>query len=117
MLLTPLLLYALLGLVIGSFLNVCIYRIPIGKSVVSPRSACPHCGTAIPFYDNIPVLSFLLLRGRCRVCSVPISPQYPCVELLTGAAFLVCALRWHFAPPTFVNSLFLAVIIVLIFKA
>ncbi len=115
MLLTPLLLYALLGLVIGSFLNVCIYRIPIGKSVVSPRSACPHCGTAIPFYDNIPVLSFLLLRGRCRVCSVPISPQYPCVELLTGAAFLVCALRWHFAPPTFVNSLFLAVIIVLIF--
>jgi leader peptidase (prepilin peptidase)/N-methyltransferase len=107
--------YAALGLIIGSFLNVCIYRIPIGKSVVHPRSGCPHCDTPIPFYDNIPVLSYLILRGRCRACRAVISLQYPFVELLSGAAFLACALRWHFTPPTYVNSLFLAITLVLIF--
>jgi leader peptidase (prepilin peptidase)/N-methyltransferase len=107
--------YTLLGLVIGSFLNVCIYRIPIGKSVVSPRSSCTQCGAQIFFYDNIPVLSYLLLHGKCRFCSTGISFRYPFVELLTCAAFLICALKWNFSPPTFVNSLFLSITIVLIF--
>lgn len=107
--------YAALGLIIGSFLNVCIYRIPLGKSVVRPRSGCPHCGSQIPFYDNVPVLSYILLRGKCRFCHAAISIQYPFVELMTGAFFLVCAVRWQFTPPTYVNSLFLALIIILIF--
>ena len=107
--------YTLLGLVIGSFLNVCIYRIPLGKSVVAPRSSCTQCGVQIPFYDNIPVLSYLLLRGKCRFCGAAISLQYPMVELLTGATFLVCALSWNFSSPTYVNSLFLSITIVLIF--
>lgn len=79
-----------LGLVFGSFLNVCIYRLPLGKSVVAPRSACPHCGKMIAPYDNIPVLSWLILRGRCRQCKEPISPRYLAVEMLTGLLFLGC---------------------------
>jgi leader peptidase (prepilin peptidase)/N-methyltransferase len=107
--------YALFGLVIGSFLNVCIYRIPLGKSIVFPRSGCPHCGMPIRFYDNVPVLSFVLLRGKCRSCKKPISLQYPIVELLSGLAFYGCARVWQFAPPTYVNSLFLSVVLVLVF--
>ncbi|HEY7826298.1 MAG TPA: prepilin peptidase, partial [Candidatus Acidoferrales bacterium] len=81
----------LFGLVIGSFLNVCIVRIPMGKSIVLPASACPKCGAAIRAYDNIPVLSYvLLLRGKCRGCKAPISWMYPLVELLTGLLFLGC---------------------------
>jgi leader peptidase (prepilin peptidase)/N-methyltransferase len=83
-----------LGLLFGSFLNVCIYRIPRGLSVVHPGSACPKCGKAIQFYDNVPVLSWLLLRGKCRNCSTSITPRYLIVELLTGCVFLVC--YWHF---------------------
>lgn len=79
-----------LGLMFGSFLNVCIYRIPRGLSIVRPRSACPQCENAIPFYDNIPVLSWLLLRGRCRNCSTRITARYLMVELLTGCVFLLC---------------------------
>jgi leader peptidase (prepilin peptidase) / N-methyltransferase len=109
------LVYALFGLIIGSFLNVCIYRIPLGKSIVYPGSGCPHCGTAIRFYDNIPVLSFLMLRGKCRSCGKPISVQYPFVELMSGLAFYCCWKEWGLTPPTFVNSLFLSIIIVLIF--
>jgi leader peptidase (prepilin peptidase)/N-methyltransferase len=78
------------GLIFGSFLNVCIYRIPRGLSVVRPASACPSCGNAIPFYDNIPVLSWFLLRGRCRNCSTRITARYLIVELLTGCVFLLC---------------------------
>jgi len=107
--------YALFGLVIGSFLNVCIYRIPIGKSVVTPGSACPHCGTSIRPFDNIPVLSYLILLGRCRNCKASISIQYPIVELMTGAAFFACAWKWDFASPTFVNTLLLSIVIVLVF--
>ena len=110
-----LVIYAVFGLVIGSFLNVCIYRIPLGKSIVFPGSACPHCGNAIRSYDNIPVLSYLLLRGRCRICGNAISVQYPLVELLTGAAFFACAWEWNFTAPAFVNSLLLSVLIVLVF--
>jgi len=79
-----------LGLVFGSFLNVCIYRLPLGKSVVAPRSACPKCGNMIPLYDNVPVLSWVILRGRCRQCQAPISPRYLAVEILTGLLFLGC---------------------------
>ncbi len=77
----------LLGLIIGSFLNVVIVRVPEGRSVVRPRSACPHCGTPIAERDNIPVLSWLLLHGRARCCGGPISARYPLVEAATGAAF------------------------------
>jgi leader peptidase (prepilin peptidase)/N-methyltransferase len=81
--------FFLFGLVFGSFLNVCIYRMPREISVVSPRSACPACEAPIAAYDNIPVLSWLILRGRCRSCQAPISPRYAAVELLTGALFAV----------------------------
>jgi leader peptidase (prepilin peptidase) / N-methyltransferase len=79
-----------LGLCFGSFLNVCIYRLPLGLSVVTPRSACPRCQHRIAFYDNIPVLSWLILRGRCRDCKTRISPRYLFVELLTAGLFLGC---------------------------
>ncbi|HLJ87464.1 MAG TPA: prepilin peptidase [Candidatus Angelobacter sp.] len=88
----PIVAFFLFGLVFGSFLNVCIYRMPRGLSVVHPRSACPACGRPIAGYDNIPVVSWLLLRGRCRHCSAPISPRYAGVELLTGFFF---AFAWH----------------------
>jgi leader peptidase (prepilin peptidase)/N-methyltransferase len=84
-----------LGLAFGSFLNVCIYRLPLDLSVVSPGSACPHCKHAVRFYDNVPVLSWLILRGRCRDCKAPISPRYLVIELLTALLFLGC--YWHFA--------------------
>jgi len=79
-----------LGLAFGSFLNVCIYRMPRGISVIHPRSTCPNCKTQIPFYDNVPVVSWLVLRGRCRHCHTPISARYVTVELLTGSMFLLC---------------------------
>jgi leader peptidase (prepilin peptidase) / N-methyltransferase len=79
-----------LGLCFGSFLNVCIYRLPLGKSVVTPRSACPHCGDMIPLYHNLPVLSWLILRGKCLACKQPISPRYLAIEVLTGLLFLNC---------------------------
>jgi leader peptidase (prepilin peptidase)/N-methyltransferase len=81
----------LAGLLIGSFLNVCVVRLPRDLSVVQPRSFCPHCEKTIAWYDNIPVASFLLLRGRCRHCGASIPVRYPAVELATGLAFAVCA--------------------------
>jgi leader peptidase (prepilin peptidase) / N-methyltransferase len=84
----PYALAAILGLVFGSFLNVCITRLPAGESIVRPRSHCPRCGHPIRWYDNVPVLSYALLRGRCRDCGVRISVLYPLVEILT-AGFLV----------------------------
>lgn len=77
-----------LGLAFGSFLNVCIYRMPRGLSTVHPRSACPQCKNLIAYYDNIPVLSWLILRGRCRHCKAHISPRYLVIELLSGALFV-----------------------------
>lgn len=84
----------LLGLAFGSFLNVCIYRLPLGLSVVKPRSLCPRCQRPIAFFDNIPVLSWLILGGRCRQCKQAISVRYLFIELLTGGVFLAC--YWHF---------------------
>ena len=95
---TPLLLTAaaVLGCLIGSFLNVVVHRVPRGESVVRPASRCPGCGSAVRRRDNVPVLSWLLLRGRCRDCSAPISARYPLVELGTGALF--AAVTWAVGP-------------------
>ena len=87
---------ALLGLLIGSFLNVVVHRVPRSESVVRPPSACPTCGTQIRPRDNVPVLSWLLLKGRCRVCSTRISPRYPLVELGTAVLFAVMAARFGY---------------------
>jgi len=84
----------LLGLVVGSFLNVVVARVPERRSLVRPPSACPACGAPVKPYDNIPVVSWLLLRGRCRACGAPISVQYPVVEALTGVLF--AAVVWRF---------------------
>jgi leader peptidase (prepilin peptidase)/N-methyltransferase len=85
---------AVVGLCVGSFLNVCISRWPEGLSVVSPRSRCPVCGYGITWYDNIPVISYLVLRGRCRGCGTRISPIYPIVELAVGLIWLAAAVRY-----------------------
>jgi leader peptidase (prepilin peptidase)/N-methyltransferase len=84
--------YGLIGLLVGSFLNVVVHRVPLGESVVTPRSRCPSCGTPIAARDNVPVLSWLFLRGRCRHCGAPISARYPLIEALTGLVFAAVAL-------------------------
>lgn len=90
---------ALFGATIGSFLNVCVARLPAGESVVAPRSRCPGCGSAIAWHDNVPVLGWFLLQGRCRACDEPISPQYPLVELAVAGIWvgsaLVLGLTWE----------------------
>lgn len=86
----------LLGLILGSFLNVCIYRIPRRESIVYPSSNCPECGRPIRFYDNIPLLSYMILLGKCRTCGKPIPIRYPLVELVTG--LLSMALFMKFGP-------------------
>lgn len=96
-----LILVILIGLALGSFSNVCIYRIPQRKSILLPRSFCPKCGAKIRFYDNIPLLSYIFLKGRCRDCKTKISVQYPLVEFITSAllvlAYLRFGLSWDFA--------------------
>jgi len=105
----------LFGLIIGSFLNVCISRLPQGKSVVTPSSRCPQCGTLIKPYDNIPVLSYLFLLGKCRACKTRISPIYPAVELLTGLLFLACYVVYGNSVETIKWAAFSAILVVLIF--
>ncbi|HKB25857.1 MAG TPA: prepilin peptidase [Methylomirabilota bacterium] len=102
---------ALFGLVIGSFLNVVIARLPERRSLWRPRSACPACDVAIAWYDNIPVLSFLALRGRCRACGGAISSRYPVVELLTAAAFLGAWAAFGPTPRFAVSAALLAALI------
>jgi leader peptidase (prepilin peptidase)/N-methyltransferase len=103
----------LLGLVIGSFLNVCILRIPADKSIVLPSSSCPKCGKAIAPYDNIPVLSWVFLRGKCRNCKTKISAMYPAVELLTGVLFLACYLVFGPSVEALKWAVFAALLVVL----
>lgn len=105
----------IIGLCIGSFLNVCIYRIPEARSILKPRSFCPNCKKPIPWYDNIPLLSFLVLRGRCRSCGASISPRYPAVELLTALAGVM--LLWFFGltPRFFAYGVFTCALIVIVF--
>ena len=91
----PIALTAIFGAVIGSFLNVVAYRLPRSKSLVTPGSQCPGCDTPIKRYDNVPVLGWLLLRGRCRTCRTPISPRYPAVEALTAALAVAVILVEH----------------------
>jgi leader peptidase (prepilin peptidase)/N-methyltransferase len=97
---------SLLGLITGSYLNVVIHRLPRGVSTVLPVSRCPSCGERIRPYDNIPLLSFLILRGRCRHCGAPIAWRYPMVEAATGALFLACFLRFGATWSALVAALF-----------
>jgi leader peptidase (prepilin peptidase)/N-methyltransferase len=87
---------AALGAIIGSFLNVCVHRLPRQQSVAWPPSACPNCGHMLAWYENVPVLSYLVLRARCRKCRAPISARYPIIEALTALMFLVGT--WYYGP-------------------
>lgn len=104
------------GMCIGSFVNVCIYRLPASKSIIEPlRSICPNCGSIIRFYDNIPVLSYLLLKGQCRCCNKPISYRYPLVELISGAFALCTFLKFGPTPEAFVYFSFITALLVITF--
>lgn len=105
----------LLGLALGSFLNVCIYRIPQDLSIVHPPSSCPECGEKIRFYDNIPLLSYVLLRGRCRHCRKPISLRYPLVEMIMGLLSVALYFRYGFTLPFLFFLLFTASLVVITF--
>lgn len=104
---------ALFGLALGSFVNVCISRLPAHRSIVRPRSECPHCRTAIAARDNIPLLSFVLLRGRCRSCRRPISWRYPLVELATAALTVACILSFDLSLDGVAGAIFCAFMIAL----
>jgi leader peptidase (prepilin peptidase)/N-methyltransferase len=105
---------ALFGAVIGSFLNVCIYRLPLGRSVVSPASACCACGHSLSWFENIPVLSYALLGGRCRACRAHISIRYVVVELITASMF--AAAWWFYGPSLLLASrLVLGCILIVLF--
>jgi len=103
------------GAILGSFLNVCIFRLPEGKSIVSPSSYCPNCRHSISFYDNIPVLSFLLLGGKCRKCRHPIPIRYPLVEILAGLLSLALFLKFGLSTDYFVYLTFSLSLVVVTF--
>lgn len=112
----PILIIAfIMGACIGSFLNVCIYRIPESRSIVSPGSACPKCNTEIKFYDNIPIISWLLLIGKCRTCSEPISVRYPLVELLTGLLALASVIRFGMSADFFIYYILICTLVIITF--
>ena len=92
----------LFGAVVGSFLNVCIYRLPLGKSIMWPGSACPHCGRMLSWFENVPILGYLALGGRCRTCRAAIGVQYPMVEALTAAMFGLA--WWYYGPSVLLVS-------------
>jgi leader peptidase (prepilin peptidase) / N-methyltransferase len=104
-------LVVVMGLLFGSFLNVVIARVPHGQSIVHPRSRCPKCGYQLAWYENIPVLSWLALRGRCGSCGLPISWRYPLIELLTALLFLACQRRFGWTPEL-VSALVLVLVLV-----
>ena len=103
------------GGAVGSFLNVCIFRLPAKTSIIQPGSRCPNCLKPVRFYDNIPIISYILLRGKCRDCGEKISWRYPLVELLTGVLSLMLFLKFSFTVNFFVFFLFVAVLIVITF--
>ena len=103
----------IIGAMVGSFLNVCICRLPKGESIITPRSHCPQCQTLIRFYDNIPLLSYLLLRGKCRSCRAPISIQYPTVEGVTALGSLILFLKFGMSWEYLLYFLFLSALIVI----
>ena len=103
----------IIGAMVGSFLNVCICRLPKGESIMTPRSHCPQCQTPIRFYDNIPLLSYLLLRGKCRSCRAPISAQYPIVEGVTALGSLILFLKFGMSWEYLLYFLFLSALIVI----
>lgn len=105
----------ILGTVVGSFLNVCIYRIPAGKSIVSPPSACPLCGHQIRWFQNIPILSYMALGGKCASCKSSIPFRYPAIEALTGILFTVVLYYFGFSAATLVYWLFLAALVTITF--
>jgi leader peptidase (prepilin peptidase)/N-methyltransferase len=106
---------AVFGLAFGSFLNVCIARLPRGESIVSPRSHCPKCNHPLRWYDNIPVVSFLLLRGRCRACHAPISLIYPVVEILTASVLVMAFARYQLSPDFIKYAVLGMLLIILVF--
>ena len=101
------------GAILGSFLNVCIYRLPKEESIVWPGSHCPHCKNSIKFYDNIPLISYLLLRGKCRYCKGPISTQYPLIEGITAFSSLVLLMRFGLSLTYITYFAFVAALIVI----
>jgi len=105
----------LLGAAVGSFLNVCIYRLPAGESIVSPPSRCPACGARIRPWHNIPILGWLILRGKCRDCGAPISPRYPFVELLNGLLTLALFLKFGPSPTFLVLFVFCSALVAITF--
>lgn len=105
----------LIGMCIGSFLNVCIYRLPLGHSIVSPPSSCPVCKTSIKWHDNVPVFSYILLRGRCRGCKTPISVRYPMVELLTGLFALITWMEFGWTLSALIFFFFITALLVITF--
>lgn len=107
--------FFLIGLCVGSFLNVCIYRLPASKSIVQPSSMCPVCETPIRFYDNIPVLSYTLLGGRCRHCRTAIPFRYPLVELMTGLIALALFFKFGLSVAYPIHFIFLAALVVITF--
>lgn len=104
---------AVMGLIVGSYLNVVIHRLPLGISTVTPRSRCPSCGAPIRALDNVPVLSWLLLGGRCRSCGARISWRYPLIEAATASLFVACLLRFGLTARTLVAALFCCLMLVL----
>jgi leader peptidase (prepilin peptidase)/N-methyltransferase len=105
----------LFGLALGSFLNVCIHRIPLKKSIVYPPSSCPRCGKKIRAYDNIPVISYIFLLGRCRYCKAPISLRYPAVEIITGLLSTALFVRYGFHHKYFIYLAFSASLVIISF--
>jgi len=103
------------GTIVGSFLNVCIYRIPVGRSIVSPPSSCPQCGHLIHWYENIPVFSYLFLAGKCSSCKAKIPLRYPAIELLTGVLFAGVFSAFGLSSATIVYSIFVASLVVITF--
>jgi leader peptidase (prepilin peptidase)/N-methyltransferase len=105
----------LFGAVIGSFLNVCIYRVPLGMSIVSPPSSCPGCGARVPFYLNVPILSYIVLRGRCSSCRAPFSVRYPAVEAITGLLAVFIFMKFGPSTDALIYFVFISALIVITF--